>query len=61
VITLGALNREETRGSHYRCDFEKRNDVDWLKHTLITLKEGKPYISYKEVNIGKHQPVERKY
>jgi succinate dehydrogenase / fumarate reductase flavoprotein subunit len=61
VITLGALNREETRGSHYRLDFENRNDDEWLKHTLITWKEGKPQISYKDVFIGKYQPVERKY
>lgn len=61
VITLGALNRQETRGSHYRLDFETRNDDKWLKHTLITWKEGKPHISYKDVNIGKYQPVERKY
>ncbi len=61
VITLGALNREETRGSHYRLDFEKRDDERWLKHTLVTWKEGKPQISYKGVAIGKYQPVERKY
>jgi succinate dehydrogenase / fumarate reductase flavoprotein subunit len=61
VITLGALNREETRGSHYRLDFEKRDDANWLKHTLITWKEGKPHISYKDVMIGKYEPVERKY
>lgn len=61
VITLGALNREETRGSHYRLDFKTRNDDEWLKHTLISWKEGKPHISYKEVSIGKYQPVERKY
>jgi succinate dehydrogenase / fumarate reductase flavoprotein subunit len=61
VITTGALNREETRGSHYRLDFEKRNDDEWLKHTLITWKEGKPQISYKDVFIGKYPPAERKY
>jgi len=61
VITLGALNREETRGSHYRLDFKERNDKDWLKHTLVTWKEGKPHISYAEVNISKYQPEARKY
>ncbi len=61
VITLGALNREETRGSHYRLDFKKRNDEEWLKHTLVTLKDGQPQIGYKEVMIDKHKPVERKY
>ncbi len=61
VITLGALEREETRGSHYRLDFPKRNDGQWLKHTLITLESGKPQVSYRDVKITKYQPQERKY
>ena len=61
AIILGALIREETRGSHYRLDFKERNDRDWLKHTLLTLRDGKPEISYKEVKITKYKPVERKY
>ena len=61
VITLGALKREETRGSHYRLDFNKRNDKDWLKHTLVTREEDKARISYKDVKIRKYKPVERKY
>jgi len=61
VITLGALNRTETRGSHYRLDYDKRNDEEWLKHTLVTLTDDRPAISYKEVMIDKYQPVERKY
>jgi succinate dehydrogenase / fumarate reductase flavoprotein subunit len=61
AITLGALNREETRGSHYRLDFTERNDKDWLKHTLVTWKEGKPELSYAGVNIGKYKPEARKY
>jgi succinate dehydrogenase / fumarate reductase flavoprotein subunit len=61
VITLGALNRQETRGSHYRLDFQERNDKDWLKHTLATWKEGKPQISYAGVNISKYKPEARKY
>jgi len=61
VITLGALNREETRGSHYRLDFKERNDRDWLKHTLVNWKEGKPQISYKEVILSKYKPEARVY
>jgi succinate dehydrogenase / fumarate reductase flavoprotein subunit len=61
IITFGALNREETRGSHYRTDFPQRNDKEWLKHTLVTFKDGKPHISYKDVKIDKYQPMERKY
>jgi succinate dehydrogenase / fumarate reductase flavoprotein subunit len=61
VISLGAFNREETRGSHYRTDFPKRNDREWLKHTLVTCEEGRPRISYKKVMIDKYEPKERKY
>ena len=61
VITLGGLNREETRGSHFRTDFPSRNDKDWLKHTLVSLEDGKPRISYTEVKIDKYAPKERKY
>jgi len=61
VITLGALLREETRGSHYRLDFPKRDDAGWLKHTLVSLKDGKPDVLYRPVLIGKYQPQERKY
>jgi succinate dehydrogenase / fumarate reductase flavoprotein subunit len=61
VITLGGLNREETRGSHYRTDFPKRNDKEWLKHTLVACEDGRPRISYKDVMIDKYEPKERKY
>jgi len=61
VITLGALSREETRGSHFRRDYKERNDKNWLKHTLVAWERGKPQISYEDVKITKYKPVERKY
>jgi len=61
VIILGALNREETRGSHYRLDFPERDDQNWLKHTLVTLTDGRPKISYKDVKLGQHKPQARVY
>jgi succinate dehydrogenase / fumarate reductase flavoprotein subunit len=61
VITLGGLNREETRGSHFRTDFPKRNDREWLKHTVVTCEDNRPRISYKVVKIDKYDPKERKY
>jgi len=61
VITLGALTRVETRGSHFRTDYPQRNDEDWLKHTLVTWKDGEPEIGYRPVRLGKYQPMERKY
>src|SRR5271157_3112027 len=30
----GALARTESRGAHYRTDYQQRDDANWLKHTL---------------------------
>lgn len=62
VIVRGALLREESRGSHFRNDFPKRNDEDWLKHTFCWKQgEEKPRFEFKPVVITKFQPQERKY
>jgi len=61
VITLGALRREETRGSHYRLDFPTRDDGNWLKHTLVSLRDGQPAVDYRDVRVTKYQPEARKY
>lgn len=61
TILLSALNREESRGAHSRTDFTKRDDENWLKHTIIS-KDGEGYrISYKAVSITEFKPVERTY
>jgi succinate dehydrogenase / fumarate reductase flavoprotein subunit len=60
-VALGALSRTESRGSHFRRDYSKRVDEQWLKHTLFTYKPDGPEISYKPVQLGKYQPEERKY
>ena len=62
TIILGAILREESRGSHFRLDFNTRNDKDWLKHTIARMgPDGSPAISFKEVAITRYQPMERKY
>lgn len=62
TIALGAYLREESRGAHFRRDFNTRNDADWLKHTIAKMgKDGQPVISSKAVAITKYQPMERKY
>ncbi len=63
ATALGALLREESRGAHFRRDFTRRNDKDWLKHTLATRDEatGDLTISYKPPAITRHQPMERSY
>ena len=32
AICISALEREESRGAHFRTDFPKRNDTEWTRH-----------------------------
>jgi len=61
VTTFCALARHESRGGHAREDFPKRDDVNWLKHTLAWTVDGEIKLSYKPVTITKYQPKERVY
>ncbi|MEM2211432.1 MAG: FAD-binding protein [Nitrososphaerales archaeon] len=61
LITISALNRNESRGAHYRADFPNRDDKNWLKHTLIFYSKDRPKLDYIPVKITKWQPIERKY
>jgi succinate dehydrogenase / fumarate reductase flavoprotein subunit len=36
IVAEGALRRQESRGAHSRRDFTKRDDPNWLKHTVVT-------------------------
>ena len=61
ALMAGGLARKESRGGHYRTDFDKRDDKNFLKHTIVTLTPEGPKVSYSDVQITKYQPVERKY
>ncbi len=62
VISQGALERVESRGAHYREDFPKRDDKNWLKHTMATKgSDDRPILDFKPVTISRFQPEERTY
>ena len=61
AIVHGALAREESRGAHYRSDFEARDDVNWLAHTLVYKSSGGLEVEKKPVTITEFEPKERKY
>ncbi|MBI3333240.1 MAG: FAD-binding protein [Candidatus Omnitrophica bacterium] len=61
VTVTGALARAESRGAHCREDFPKRDDANWLKHTLAYRKGDRIELKLKPVVITRFQPQERKY
>ena len=62
ALAHSALQREESRGSHAREDFETRDDERFLQHSMAyQTPEGPPRIEYLPVTITRWQPEERKY
>ncbi len=61
VTTVSALARKESRGAHAREDYPKRNDAEWMKHTLAWLQDGEVTLRYKPVVLTKFEPKERVY
>jgi succinate dehydrogenase / fumarate reductase flavoprotein subunit len=63
AIAKGALMRNEFRGSHYKPEFPKRDDENWLKTTIALYHPDldEPEITYEPVDIRHIKPVERKY
>jgi succinate dehydrogenase / fumarate reductase flavoprotein subunit len=61
LILSSALNRQESRGAHYREDFPERDDSNFLKHTLAYYSPAGVDIQYKPVSITMFEPQERKY
>ena len=69
VVVYSARNRKESRGGHMRDDYPKRDDENYMQHTMAYLT-GDPHSSladdhitldWKPVVITRYQPMERKY
>ena len=62
TVAVSALARKESRGSHQRLDYEKRDDESYLKHSLAYYEgSAAPRVDYLDVVITKSQPAERVY
>jgi succinate dehydrogenase / fumarate reductase flavoprotein subunit len=68
VLAFTARERRESRGGHFREDFETRNDEKFMVHSMAYLtdkKAKKPAdnikLGWKPVTITNYPPMERKY
>jgi hypothetical protein len=61
VITLGALNRNESRGAHYKPDFPNRDDDNFMKTTIAEYSGEGPVFSYEAVDVSLIVPRKRDY
>jgi len=56
AVVESAINRKESRGAHNMPEYPKRDNKQWLKHTLATLKDGEIRTTYKDVVITTLKP-----
>ncbi len=61
VITLGALNRNESRGAHYKPEFPDRDDEHFMKTTIAEYSDEAPVLSYQPVDVSVVEPRKRDY
>lgn len=61
ITVVSALPRAESRGAHSRRDFPKRDDANWLKHSLAYYTKGGPRLEYSPVTITRWPPAARTY
>jgi succinate dehydrogenase / fumarate reductase flavoprotein subunit len=61
-IVESAIARNESRGAHFREDFDTRDDENFLKHTMAYMDEnGELTLDYMDVVLGKHELKARNY
>ena len=61
VLAYTALERNESRGGHFREDFPERDDKKFMLHSMAYKNGDKIKIGWKPVTVTNYQPMERKY
>jgi succinate dehydrogenase / fumarate reductase flavoprotein subunit len=61
LILTSALNRQESRGAHFRSDCPQRDDANFLKHTMAYYSPAGIDLQYRPVTLTLFEPQERKY
>jgi len=61
IVGISALERKESRGAHYRSDFPKKNNREYLKNFFVKCRNGEPKIFERPTAMNRLTPEEIKF